>query len=80
MKFFKLLKYEFLENIASVALINVALLALLYIMRMCLNGNLNNSHWIVGVIIALAPVAILYFCLILSLKHCMQDYSAKKAI
>ena len=59
MKFFKLLKYEFLENIASVALINVALLALLYIMRMCLNGNLNNSHWIVGVIIALAPVAIL---------------------
>ncbi len=58
MKFFKLLKYEFLENISSIALVNSALLILLFVMRVYLNSDFSSMHWFVGVIVIIAPVAI----------------------
>lgn len=59
MKFFKLLKYEFLENIASVALINIVLLILLYFMRFFIYSRTNDLHWILGIFLSLSPIVII---------------------
>ena len=55
MKFFKLLKYEFLENIASVALINTVLFALLIIIKVYIDSDFN---WIIAIIISIIPIAL----------------------
>lgn len=55
MKFFKLLKYEFLENIASVVLINTVLFALLIIIKVYIDSDFN---WIIAIIISIIPIAL----------------------
>lgn len=55
MKFFKLLKYEFLENIASVALINTVLFALLIVIKVYIDSDFN---WIIAIIISIIPIAL----------------------
>lgn len=65
MKFFKLLKYEFLENIVSIALINILLLGLFYIMTIYLNGDIDDLSWIFGFVFALTPITIFFLFIFL---------------
>lgn len=55
MKFFKLLKYEFLDNITSIALINAVLFVLLIIIKVYID---SDSNWMIAIIITITPIAI----------------------
>ena len=55
MKFLKLLKYEFLENIAPIVLINILLLVSLCVMSAYFKGHFDNLAWF-GIFIVSIPI------------------------
>ncbi|RAX53889.1 hypothetical protein CCY99_05785 [Helicobacter sp. 16-1353] len=76
MKFFKVLKYEFLENLTSIILLNGILLALMLFIRLIVgNDNIVTLHWILALLVSIAPIGILCSIIFLTIIVIKSLYS-----